>query len=420
MAFHPDSLTASTFRGFADRLQRFAKAQPPGSDARLAWCQEAAARMLGFRDLHAAQTALNGNREGGQGAPGVDVGGDVHWKLPALPGGGCWQVDLRTPAGSPGGSLDDALVVTGAQLRERVLFIGRETVRQKALQRLIETVAGLERPLLVMQGPAALPLDVSMPVATTDSHSAVDDFLSNRTADEIIDLFARAVPPGEGDGGMWKGRAVALFSAVVRVRVWLRDHGGRLNLQILRDTLTLQAVEALSENAEVPESMRAGMRAYLESIPGWLGGRDDELAAEQHDYLQMQVTGALGRLDTTAGPGNDSSVLKVDVWSDREQGRDRVLDRWIEHGRNGVLILDGLEPDSWLWRRIPQIAGRLEAGGHGCVLGLGCPSDLPDGALRERVLDRFGGCLVADNGSGMQIGDAGTLLRRFRRAGGDG
>lgn len=204
MAFHPDSLTASTFRGFADRLQRFAKAQPPGSDARLAWCQEAAARMLGFRDLHAAQTALNGNREGGQGAPGADVGGDVHWKLPALPGGGCWQADLRTPAGSPGGSLDDALVVTGAQLRDRVLFIGRETVRQKALQRLIETVAERERPLLVMQGPAALPLD--MPVAATDSQGAVDDFLSDRTADEIIDLFARAVLPGEGDGGMWKGR----------------------------------------------------------------------------------------------------------------------------------------------------------------------------------------------------------------------
>lgn len=157
------------------------------------------------------------------------------------------------------------------------------------------------------------------------------------SAAEICELLISLLPDNSLDG-MWQGRAIALLKAVVPSLTWKRDHGGLLlDISVIRHSLPLVAVIRLSRDDSLPDSIREGLTGYLGSLPGYKSeyfnddGEEKILAQEprglstcreQHGYLSMQFTEALGNLADHYGHIFKASQPDIDM-------RDVVLNRRI-------------------------------------------------------------------------------------------
>jgi intracellular multiplication protein IcmO len=111
-----------------------------------------------------------------------------------------------------------------------------------------------------------------------------------------------------GDGAMWKGRATAMFTGVMRALTWLRDqHIVDLNVAEIRDHLNLKRIIDLADPAkfpEMPQQIRKSIRSYLTSLPGFQedkGYKQSQTTLDQHGYLEMQFTKILGSLADVYG-----------------------------------------------------------------------------------------------------------------------
>src|SRR3546814_12827549 len=76
-----------------------------------------------------------------------------------------------------------------------------------------------------------------------------------------------------GDGAMWKGRATAMFTGVMRALGWMRDqHLIDLNVSEIRDHLTLKRIIDLADQSKFPDmrpDIRKSIKSYLSSLPGF-------------------------------------------------------------------------------------------------------------------------------------------------------
>ncbi len=103
------------------------------------------------------------------------------------------------------------------------------------------------------------------------------------------------------EGRIWKGRAVALITALSRALVFLRDRGLlELNAGSIRDHLNLRWIINLANPElfpQIPEDARNGVRGYLASLPGYQeekGYKQSQTVQDHHGFLFMQLTRALG------------------------------------------------------------------------------------------------------------------------------
>ena len=141
-----------------------------------------------------------------------------------------------------------------------------------------------------------------------------------------------------GDGAMWKGRAAAMFTGVMRALVWLRDNGiVDLNVSEIRDHLNLKKIVDLSDInkfPDLPQPIRKSIRSYLTSLPGFQedkGHKQGQTTLDQHGYLEMQFTKILGSLADVYGHIFHTPYGEIDM-------ADVVLNRRIL-----VIMLPALE-----------------------------------------------------------------------------
>ena len=106
------------------------------------------------------------------------------------------------------------------------------------------------------------------------------------------------------DGSMWKGRAVALCTGLMRALVWKRDAGlVDLDASLIREHLKFGKIIELADSDKAPHlpaQIRTSINAYLTSLPGFQeekGADQCQVTLDQHGYLQMQFTKLLGSLD---------------------------------------------------------------------------------------------------------------------------
>jgi energy-coupling factor transporter ATP-binding protein EcfA2 len=126
--------------------------------------------------------------------------------------------------------------------------------------------------------------------------------LASMTVDEICQFVSAFVEStGSGDGDMWRGRAIALVSAIIPVLVWFRDERNeQFSFATLRQAITLQGVLSVLDRAissELPGNLIEGVRGYLESLPGYSrenGSKQSSTTKDQHGYLSMQFTRMFG------------------------------------------------------------------------------------------------------------------------------
>jgi len=120
---------------------------------------------------------------------------------------------------------------------------------------------------------------------------------STGASDYLTQMVVSLMDDAGGDGAMWKGRASAMLSGVVKAAVYLRDKGHLdLNVGVLNEFMDLKRIIALSDPAQYPDisnDIRANIRSYLAALPGYQEEKKEkqsQTTLDQHGYLYMMFT----------------------------------------------------------------------------------------------------------------------------------
>lgn len=198
---------------------------------------------------------------------------------------------------------------------------------------------------------------------------------SSGSASYLTNMLVSLMPDAEGDNAMWKERAVALVGTLMPALTWKRDNQDiPLNVTTLRKFLLLNDIIKLSREEAVPEHLRAAVKGYLETLPGYNDSAwDDEgkekpagpgqppidqtTAHQQHGYLSMQFTRSLQSLGDEYGYIFDAEYADVNMV-------DVVLNRRIM-----VVLIPALEKSSDEIANLGKIVSATIKGMMGSSLG---------------------------------------------------
>jgi intracellular multiplication protein IcmO len=184
------------------------------------------------------------------------------------------------------------------------------------------------------------------------------------SSDGLTQLVVGLMDEVGGDGAMWKGRATAMFTGVMKAMVYLRNEGLLdLNVGAIRDHLNLRKIIDLSDPEKYPglsEDVRHSIRSYLTSLPGYQEEKKYKQAQttlDQHGYLEMQFTKILGSLADVYGHVFKTPYGEIDM-------QDVVLNRRIL-----VVMLPALEKSSDELANLGKIVVATLKGMMGSALG---------------------------------------------------
>ncbi len=198
---------------------------------------------------------------------------------------------------------------------------------------------------------------------------------SSGSASYLTNMLVSLMPDADGDNAMWKERAVALVGTIMPALTWKRDHQDTpLNVTTIRQFLQLNNIIKLSREEGIPENLTAGVKGYLETLPGYNDAAwDDEgkekpaapgqapidqtTAHQQHGYLSMQFTRSLQSLGDEYGYIFDAEYADVNMV-------DVVLNRRIM-----VVLIPALEKSSDEIANLGKIVSATIKGMMGSSLG---------------------------------------------------
>lgn len=184
---------------------------------------------------------------------------------------------------------------------------------------------------------------------------------SHGASDTLTNMVVSLMDEVGGDGAMWKGRATAMFTGVMRALTWLRDDNRiDLNVAEIRDHLNLKRIIDLSNNQDLPSHIRHNVRSYLTSLPGYQeekGYKQGQTTLDQHGYLEMQFTRVLGSLADVYGYIFQTPFGEIDM-------SDVVLNR-----RMVLIMLPALEKASDEIANLGKIVVATLRGMMGSTLG---------------------------------------------------
>jgi hypothetical protein len=149
------------------------------------------------------------------------------------------------------------------------------------------------------------------------------------SADAIVQILVSLMEEAGGDNAMWKGRAIAMLTGVIRAATWLRDAGHmRMDVSDVRELCSLPRIIDLADekcHPDLPQAIRKVIRAYLTALPGFnkdKGERQSQTTLDQHGYLEMQTTRFFSTLADVYGHIFSASTSHIDM-------KDVVLNRRI-------------------------------------------------------------------------------------------
>ncbi len=198
---------------------------------------------------------------------------------------------------------------------------------------------------------------------------------SSGSASYLTNMLVSLMPDAEGDNAMWKERAVSLISSLMPILTYRRDTLDiPMSVGTIRHNLNLSSIIKLSRDENLPEHLRAGMKGYLDTLPGYNDAAfDDEgrdkpagpdqpmmdttTAKTQHGYLSMQFTRSLQSLADDYGYIFDSQAADVDMV-------DVVLNRRIM-----VVLIPALEKSGDEAANLGKIVAANLKGMMGSALG---------------------------------------------------
>ncbi len=124
------------------------------------------------------------------------------------------------------------------------------------------------------------------------------------TAESLSELVTSLLPSGGSSDGIWKDRAASYISALIRPLVALRDDGKLLlDVSVIRSYFQLEKTIELSKRTDIGRDDTAGLRAYVENLPGYQEGKStiESTVYEQHGFISMQFSPCMGMLSDSYG-----------------------------------------------------------------------------------------------------------------------
>jgi len=198
---------------------------------------------------------------------------------------------------------------------------------------------------------------------------------SSGSASYLTNMLVSLMPDAEGDNAMWKERAVSLISSLMPILTYRRDTLDiPMSVGTIRHNLSLSSIIKLSRDENLPEQLRAGLKGYLDTLPGYNDaafddeGRDKPASPDQpmmdtttsktqHGYLSMQFTRSLQSLADDYGYIFDSQAADVEMV-------DVVLNRRIM-----VVLIPALEKSADEAANLGKIVAANMKGMMGSALG---------------------------------------------------
>ncbi len=186
---------------------------------------------------------------------------------------------------------------------------------------------------------------------------------STGSSDSLTQMVVSLMDDAGGDGAMWKGRATAMLTGVMRALSFLRDEGKvDLNVGEIREFMSLKKIVDLGYNDDyqLPQPIRKSIKSYLTSLPGFQeekGPKQAQTTLDQHGYLEMQFTKILGSLADVYGHIFHTPNGEVDMF-------DVVLNRRIL-----VIMLPALEKSGDEIANLGKIVVATLKGMMGATLG---------------------------------------------------
>ena len=138
------------------------------------------------------------------------------------------------------------------------------------------------------------------------------NIMSNTSAGMLVELLNSLLDESGGGGDMWKSRAVAFIGALTQTLVYLRDIGYlQLSPATYIEYMELSSLEELvfeheGKYGESFEKVSLGLKSYITSVPGYNDSprarkKQDQTTLQQHGYITMQLTRAIGDLTFNYG-----------------------------------------------------------------------------------------------------------------------
>ena len=197
---------------------------------------------------------------------------------------------------------------------------------------------------------------------------------SSGSASYLTNMLVSLMPDAEGDNAMWKGRAVALLSALMPCLVWKRENQNiPLSIGVIRQFLTFKSVIKLARDTAVPEALRGQVKGYLNELPGYDDRAFDDdgntkqqpdgsmpdvqTPNQQHGYLSMQFTQSMQSLGDDYGFIFDTQAADIDML-------DVVLNRRIL-----IVLIPALEKSGDETANLGKIISSTLKGMMGATLG---------------------------------------------------
>jgi intracellular multiplication protein IcmO len=184
------------------------------------------------------------------------------------------------------------------------------------------------------------------------------------SSDNLTQMVVSLMDDVGGDGAMWKGRATAMLTGVMRALTWLREQNLiDLNVGEIRDHMNLKKIIDLADATkfpDMPQHIRKSIRSYLLSLPGFQedkGYKQSQTTLDQHGYLEMQFTKILGNLADVYGHIFNTPYGEIDMY-------DVVLNRRIL-----VIMLPALEKSGDEIANLGKIVVATLKGMMGATLG---------------------------------------------------
>ncbi|MGC9206490.1 hypothetical protein [Acidithiobacillus sp.] len=171
--------------------------------------------------------------------------------------------------------------------------------------------------------------------------SNTDNPLALWDSSSLSELLMQLLDKGSVTDPFWIGRAESYIRAILPPLVWRRDQGiEALSPGVVRRHLDLDALQSLAQDKALPMRLLEGVFAYLRVLPGgWdpdkpppsADARDPQAEqapnlsrGEQHAYVTMQLTNALGLLADSYGYITNTPYPEID-WYDAVVNRRFVV-----------------------------------------------------------------------------------------------
>lgn len=372
MGFNASALSANTIKTFVDRLNKRNKEKTTWPPKRSA-VQEDIAKVLGYDSWHALNKALD--------TPKPDTKSVQQSTTPShTPSLEKWEI--------PSDYHSRPISWDRVDWNKHCMVWGNDEIRSDFFAQLAEV--NPSRPMALIQGPLALPVDnwKGASVKHTGHLGALMigtlDF-ATISAQDIVDVFT-----------IWNTSSNRRYSKdvllmVCSALVQLRDAGkSTINVHTIMKHFQYEFLSPLAHNPDVSEATRHQIATYIENHHSGVLNSHQSIVS---DWKTIQYI--VDQFENSQNSNHRVLLHLKNHHDNKLQAQiEAYLDWWVTEHAGGLIVLDGLHSDSFLYEFLLRRLAVYKRDGVGVVFGCANFGDFPNSQMYEQIQGRMGRCFT--------------------------